>query len=75
MGVSGLLMNLTHNAGLAFQAILSVKAFFAGQASNMGTADVYTAGYSVGQIIFYLLVDSSNTFGVPPDPYDTLYNH
>jgi hypothetical protein len=41
----------------------------------MGTADVYTAGYSIGQIVFYLFVDSSNTFGVPPDPYDTLYNH
>jgi hypothetical protein len=30
VGVSGILMNLTHNAGLAFEAILSVKAFFAG---------------------------------------------
>lgn len=48
IGVRGLLMNFTHNAGLAFFSFLSVKDFFAAAAADMTVADVYNAGFSLG---------------------------
>jgi len=68
-------MNFTHNAGLAFLSFLNVKAFFAGLAADMTVTDVYNAGFSFGQIFYYLVVDSTYTNGIPPDPYDTLYEN
>ena len=68
-------MTFTHNAGLAFFSFLSVKDFFAAAAADMSVADVYNAGFSLGQIFYYLVVDSTYTNGVPPDPFDTLYNN
>jgi hypothetical protein len=41
----------------------------------MTEADIFNAGLSLGQILFYLLVDSTYVDGVPPDPFDTLIIH
>jgi len=68
-------MNFTHNAGLAFFSFLNVRAFFTGAATDMTLVDIYNAGYSLGQVFFYLIVDQTYASGVPPDPYDTLYNY
>ena len=41
----------------------------------MTTADVYNAGYSLGQVFYYLVVDQTYADGIPPDPFDTLYDN
>ncbi len=65
-------MNFTHNVKNAFQSFLQVRNFFAGQANDMTVNDIGNAGFSLGQIFYYLVVDSTYADGVPPDPFDTL---
>lgn len=65
-------MNFAHNIKNAFQSYLQVRNFFSGQANDMTVKDIENAGFSLGQIFYYLVVDSSYVNGVPPDPFDTL---
>ena len=65
-------MNIAHNIRNAFVSILAVRLFFLGEATAMDKDDVFDAGYQVGQVFYYLVVNTIFEGGIPPDPFDTL---